>query len=99
MLITPRIYRQYQIAKEGGHGSASSVLDWSTQRRQNRRGEGHKRMLLLHQTGSVKIGEVVRYAHPTIDLGIGTDILTAILSPTRPPTTAYSLRLPTSMSK
>jgi hypothetical protein len=25
-------------------------------------------MLLLHQTGSVKVGEVVRYAHETFEL-------------------------------
>lgn len=61
MLITPRTYQQLQDLEEGSRIAGDlhyrSLVGW--QLSPNELGSA-QRMLLVHQIGSVKIGEVVR---------------------------------------
>lgn len=68
MLVTPRLYSQYTRAQDANLRAApqtssassggASVVYWSSL---PPKVERHvKKMLLLHQSGSVKVGEVVR---------------------------------------
>lgn len=63
MLITPRTFRLAQIP-DGGSGEASR---WASKKEHGPVLKGPisreraRSMLLVHQAGSVKIGEVVRY--------------------------------------
>ncbi|KAF2473360.1 DUF676-domain-containing protein [Lindgomyces ingoldianus] len=62
MLLTPRTYSLAQIPDDGSHKPQPSYFLLTPSRKEllveERRA---RRMLLLHQTGSVKVGEVVRY--------------------------------------
>lgn len=61
MLLTPRTYSLAQIPDAGCTEARSSYFLLSQSRKDQRREERRARtMLLLHQTGSVKVGEVVR---------------------------------------
>jgi hypothetical protein len=63
MLLTPRTYALAQIPDAGCSEARSSYFLLSKSRTEQRREEQRaKSMLLLHQTGSVRVGEVVRYA-------------------------------------
>lgn len=61
MLINPRTYRQRQLleqdARRAGDHQYQPLVGWRLSAQDLRRGQ---EMLLVHQTGSVKIGEVVR---------------------------------------
>ncbi|KAJ4349607.1 uncharacterized protein N0V89_008223 [Didymosphaeria variabile] len=62
MLLTPRTYSLAQIPDAGCSEARSSYFLLSKSRKEQRKEEQRARsMLLLHQTGSVKVGEVVRY--------------------------------------
>lgn len=70
MLITPRIYQQLQIleleARKSGDRQALPATGWRASPTSLRRaGE----MLLVHQVGMVRVGEVVRYAPVEISNG------------------------------
>ncbi|KAL8786328.1 MAG: hypothetical protein Q9195_008255 [Heterodermia aff. obscurata] len=62
MLITPYTYRTLQVAEQdarrAGNHRYQPALGWRSSPHDLQRGQ---EMLLVHQTGSVKIGEVVRY--------------------------------------
>lgn len=61
MLLTPRSYSLAQIADEGRARAEPSFLVLTTSRKEREAEVNRaKRMLLLHQTGAVKVGEVVR---------------------------------------
>ncbi|KAF1947880.1 DUF676-domain-containing protein [Clathrospora elynae] len=62
MLLTPRTYALAQIA-DNGHNRPESSYFLCTPSRRDLEAEQRRalRMLLLHQKGSVKVGEVVRY--------------------------------------
>ncbi|KAF2644853.1 DUF676-domain-containing protein [Massarina eburnea CBS 473.64] len=62
MLLTPRTYRLAQTP-DAGHTKAVTPYFLLTPSRKELRNEElrARRMLLLHQTGAVKVGEVVRY--------------------------------------
>lgn len=63
MLLTPRSYSLSKIPDAGHAEAHASYFVLSQSRTEQRREELRARsMLLLHQTGSVKVGEVVRYA-------------------------------------
>ena len=62
MLVTPRLYQQFKVAEQDAVASAGVININTTSWRipppdTIRRVE---RMLLVHQTGSVRVGEVVR---------------------------------------
>ena len=61
MLINPYTYRSLQVAEQdarrAGNHRYQPVLGWRSTPHDAQRGQ---EMLLVHQTGSVKIGEVVR---------------------------------------
>ena len=63
MLITPYTYRQLQKVEQdernAGDYQRLPAVGWRISPQELRRGQ---EMLLVHQTGSVKIGEVVRYS-------------------------------------
>ncbi|KAF1365397.1 DUF676-domain-containing protein [Lizonia empirigonia] len=62
MLLTPRSYSLAQTADSGcTRAGASYFLCTPSQRELQAEEQRACRMLLLHQTGSVKVGEVVRY--------------------------------------
>ncbi|KAJ4305093.1 hypothetical protein N0V90_000623 [Kalmusia sp. IMI 367209] len=62
MLLTPRTYSLAQIPDAGCTEARSSYFLLTPSRKEQHREELRARsMLLLHQTGSVKVGEVVRY--------------------------------------
>jgi hypothetical protein len=63
MLLTPRTYFLAQTPDEGGTRPELSYFLCGTQSRRQLDAEKRRaqEMLLLHQTGSVKVGEVVRY--------------------------------------
>ncbi|KAL8830892.1 MAG: hypothetical protein Q9191_001188 [Dirinaria sp. TL-2023a] len=62
MFFNPRTYQQLQNlereSKRAGDHHCKPAIGWRTSPTEIRRGQ---EMLLVHQTGSVKIGEVVRY--------------------------------------
>jgi hypothetical protein len=61
MLLTPRTYSLAQTTDEGATRSEPSYFLCTPSRKQLIAKEKHARkMLLLHQTGAVKVGEVVR---------------------------------------
>jgi hypothetical protein len=61
MLLTPRTYSLAQIADVGRTRPEPSYLLCTPSRKELATEEEHaRRMLLLHQTGSVRVGEVVR---------------------------------------
>jgi hypothetical protein len=61
MLLAPRSYSLAQIADEGReHPEPSYFLCTPSRREQQAEEKRALRMLLLHQKGSVKVGEVVR---------------------------------------
>lgn len=61
MLLTPRSYSLAQTADEGRRRPEHSYLVCATSRKEREAEEQRaRRMLLLHQTGAVKVGEVVR---------------------------------------
>ncbi|KAF2263742.1 DUF676-domain-containing protein [Lojkania enalia] len=62
MLLTPRTYALAQVADEGtSHPRPSYFLLTPSRKELLAEEQRARRMLLLHQTGSVKVGEVVRY--------------------------------------
>ncbi|KAH8732416.1 putative serine esterase-domain-containing protein [Phaeosphaeriaceae sp. PMI808] len=63
MLLTPRTYQLAQTPDLGSSRSESSYFLCGTQPRTQLEAERRRaiKMLLLHQTGSVRVGEVVRY--------------------------------------
>ncbi|KAF1841981.1 DUF676-domain-containing protein [Cucurbitaria berberidis CBS 394.84] len=62
MLLTPRAYSLAQIPDEGRKRPEPSFFLYTQSRKELQAEEQRARsMLLLHQTGSVKVGEVVRY--------------------------------------
>ncbi|KAF2111669.1 putative serine esterase-domain-containing protein [Lophiotrema nucula] len=62
MLLTPRTYSLAQTPDEGATGPRASYFLLTPSRKERLAEEARaRRMLLLHQTGSVKVGEVVRY--------------------------------------
>ncbi|OAG07875.1 DUF676-domain-containing protein [Paraphaeosphaeria sporulosa] len=62
MLLTPRTYALAQIPDAGCSEARSSYFLLSKSRTEQRNEQLRARsMLLLHQTGSVRVGEVVRY--------------------------------------
>lgn len=64
MLVTPRLYRLAQIPDNGlrapfsYHPSFSTLTGWDVEPAEYERAA---EMLLVHQVGSVRVGEVVRY--------------------------------------
>lgn len=61
MLLTPRTYSLAQIPDADSSEARSSYFLITPSRKERRLEEQRaRRMLLLHQTGSVKVGEVVR---------------------------------------
>ena len=61
MLLTPRSYSLAQIADQGRiHPEPSFFLCTPSRRELEAEKKRALRMLLLHQKGSVKVGEVVR---------------------------------------
>ncbi|KAJ4994056.1 lipase ROG1 [Stagonosporopsis vannaccii] len=58
MLLTPRTY---SLAQTDSRPGASYLLLTPSQREIQAEAQRARKMLLLHQTGSVKVGEVVRY--------------------------------------
>lgn len=62
MLLTPRTYFLAQTPDEGRVRPEPSYFLCGTQSRKQLEAEERRalKMLLLHQTGSVKVGEVVR---------------------------------------
>lgn len=62
MLLTPRTYFLAQTPDEGRVQAEPSYFLCGTQSQKQRQDEERRalRMLLLHQTGSVRVGEVVR---------------------------------------
>ena len=68
MLLTPRTYHLAQTPDEGSTRPEPSYFLCGTQSRKQLEAERRRaiKMLLLHQTGSVKVGEVVRYAPWTV---------------------------------
>jgi hypothetical protein len=62
MLLTPRTYHLAQTPDEGSTRPAPSYFVCATQSRKQLEDakKRARRMLLLHQTGSVRVGEVVR---------------------------------------
>ena len=61
MLLTSRTYALAQIADEGRKRAEVSFLVLTTPQKEREAEEKRaKRMLLLHQTGAVRVGEVVR---------------------------------------
>ncbi|KAF1959531.1 DUF676-domain-containing protein [Byssothecium circinans] len=62
MLLTPRTYKLAQTPDAGCTEASSSYFLLTPSRRELRNEQLRaRRMLLLHQTGAVKVGEVVRY--------------------------------------
>jgi hypothetical protein len=62
MLLTPRTYSLAQVPDEGHKEARSSYFLLTTSRKERLTEERRARkMLLLNQTGTVKVGEVVRY--------------------------------------
>lgn len=67
MLITPRTYRLSQIPDKGEsssnafHHTFSSLSGWNVEPVEYRR---TAEMLLIHQVGSVKVGDVIRFVSP-----------------------------------
>ena len=62
MLVTPRLYQQFQIADEESR-NVSSVFVNSYVRWHDTVADlasSSRKMLLIHQAGSVKVGEIVR---------------------------------------
>lgn len=57
MLLTPRTY---SLAQTDSRPGASYFLLTPSQREIQAEAQRARKMLLLHQTGSVKVGEVVR---------------------------------------
>jgi hypothetical protein len=63
MLLSPRLYKLSQTPDKGRRDvSPSQALSIAGWRRRAQDYHHIVKMLLLHQTGSVKVGEVVRYA-------------------------------------
>jgi hypothetical protein len=61
MLLTPRTYSLAQTADESRQRPESSYLFLTASRKEQEEQERRAlKMLLLHQKGSVKVGEVVR---------------------------------------
>ncbi|ODH20201.1 hypothetical protein ACO22_05947 [Paracoccidioides brasiliensis] len=64
MLVTPRVYQLSQLPNNGSHASSSyhpnfhSLTSWDVGPAEYKRAAD---MLLVHQIGSVRIGEVVRF--------------------------------------
>ncbi|KAK7530615.1 putative serine esterase-domain-containing protein [Phyllosticta citribraziliensis] len=62
MLLPPRTYRLSQIPDRGTTHPVSPFLDWTPAWNDSPAAErSARKMLLVHQAGSVKVGEVVRY--------------------------------------
>ncbi|KAF2663836.1 DUF676-domain-containing protein [Microthyrium microscopicum] len=62
MLFTPRIYQLSQVPDANASKPASPFLSLLSSPHEQRRAAAHaKRMLLIHQTGAVKVGELTRY--------------------------------------
>ncbi|CBX91082.1 hypothetical protein IAQ61_002545 [Plenodomus lingam] len=62
MLLTPRTYSLAQVADQGRKRAEYSYFTCAVSRKELQAEERRARkMLLLHQTGAVKVGEVVRY--------------------------------------
>jgi hypothetical protein len=76
MLLTPRTYQLAQRPDLGRTRPAPAYFLCATQSRTQRDQEQRRarRMLLLHQTGSVKVGEVVR----CVGRGSGSGALWAV---------------------
>jgi hypothetical protein len=61
MLLTPRTFSLAQVPDAGCNRARPSYFLLTKSRKEQRiEEERARRMLLLHQTGSVKVGEVVR---------------------------------------
>lgn len=61
MLLTPRTYALAQTADDGRTRAEQSYFTCTVSRKELEAEERRARkMLLLHQTGAVKVGEVVR---------------------------------------
>jgi hypothetical protein len=61
MLLTPRTYSLAQVPDTGCRETRSSYFLVTPSKQELRlEQERARKMLLLHQTGSVKVGEVVR---------------------------------------
>ncbi|KAF2280084.1 DUF676-domain-containing protein [Westerdykella ornata] len=62
MLLTPRTYSLAQVPDEGCRHARTSYFLLTPSRKERLIEEKRaRRMLLLHQTGAVKVGEIVRY--------------------------------------
>ncbi|OJD28683.1 uncharacterized protein BKCO1_1200001 [Diplodia corticola] len=62
MLLQPRAYQLAQVPDRNTSQQASPFLQWTPTRREKLLHERTARsMLLVHQAGSVKVGEIVRY--------------------------------------
>ena len=62
MLLTPRAYHLSQDPDKGSSALGSPFIKCSPSLREQKAASRHfYQMLLVHQTGSVKVGEVVRY--------------------------------------
>ncbi|KAK0662865.1 putative lipase [Lasiodiplodia hormozganensis] len=62
MLLQPRTYQLAQVPDRNTSRPASPFLQWTTSRKDRLLHERTARsMLLVHQAGSVKVGEIVRY--------------------------------------
>jgi hypothetical protein len=81
MLLTPRVY---QLASAPDRDLENTVAaspyirlspGWKTQRVQQKHAQ---KMLLVHQTGNVKVGEVVRYSSGFDSLGDALLLMTML---------------------
>lgn len=61
MLITPRLYGQLQNIQEGPNPGSLGPLPAIGWRVSQNTVNHRQKMLLVHQVGSVRVGEVVRY--------------------------------------
>ncbi|KAF2761436.1 DUF676-domain-containing protein [Pseudovirgaria hyperparasitica] len=61
MLLPPRTYLLAQTADEGSRRTVPFLVYGSTLQEEERALRKARDMLLVHQTGSVKVGEVIRY--------------------------------------
>src|SRR5947207_15050299 len=89
MLLTPRSYQLSQTSDRGCSGPATPFVKWSPSlREQNAARRQFFQMLLVHQTGSVKVGQTIRYAVFMPHLIQTNSSITATRSPTSPLPTA-----------
>ena len=65
MLLTPRTYTLAQVPDANRTEASSSYFLLTPSQKELRKEEQRaRRMLLLHQTGAVKVGEVIRQVYP-----------------------------------